>query len=251
MVMNLAERDRISRRDALCRAWADVRATSPATAGELRAVIGDGVPFDGRQRLCLVRHGETVTNALGLVTGTLDVHLTDRGRTDAVAAGRKLTDYHFATAWSSRLERSRETCSILLEAAGSADTPRILDDRLAERSLGVMEGRKRRHVPEFAAGDMTFAPPRGESYASVGLRIMAFLLDLARLPAEFQGDALVATHMGPLRMIDAVLAHPDATPAEVLGRSFENTTPFCRPLSILRWPQWLRVESTDLVPARL
>ncbi|MGH2918142.1 MAG: histidine phosphatase family protein, partial [Solirubrobacteraceae bacterium] len=41
--------------------------------------------------LWLVRHGETTTNTAGLITGTRDAPLTERGRRQARAAGAALT----------------------------------------------------------------------------------------------------------------------------------------------------------------
>ncbi|KAK7231157.1 histidine phosphatase [Aureococcus anophagefferens] len=61
--------------------------------------------------LVLVRHGQTEWNASGRFSGWADVSLNDRGRREAKAMGELLAEHDFypADAYSSRLERARET----------------------------------------------------------------------------------------------------------------------------------------------
>ncbi|WP_284246686.1 histidine phosphatase family protein, partial [Methylobacterium haplocladii] len=46
----------------------------------------------GPRSLILVRHGESTANAAGAFTGRLDVPLTERGREQARAVGRRLSE---------------------------------------------------------------------------------------------------------------------------------------------------------------
>lgn len=191
-------------------------------------------------KLWFVRHGQTRLNALGLVTGASDAPLTAAGRRQAVVAGTRLGAEPIDIAFSSHLQRSRETCALVLEAAGQTESvPRIEDVRLAERALGVLEGRPRTYIPEFAAGDLEFAPEGGEAYSDVAYRSMAFLLDVAMLSHTAGGlTLLISTHMGPLRVFHGILTEQTSS-AEVLRQTYRNSAFMLAEINRLRWPGFL------------
>ncbi|MGE3172056.1 MAG: 2,3-bisphosphoglycerate-dependent phosphoglycerate mutase [Planctomycetota bacterium] len=92
--------------------------------------------------LVLVRHGESTNNALGVFTGWRDIALTERGREQAVAAGRRLraTPLRFDAVFTSVLQRAVETAALLTaELAPPVPAPRALW-RLNERHTGAMQG---------------------------------------------------------------------------------------------------------------
>ncbi|HEX2091146.1 MAG TPA: histidine phosphatase family protein [Longimicrobiaceae bacterium] len=188
----------------------------------------------------LFRHGESEANAQGLITGQLDSGLTECGRTQASALGaalRKRYDY----AWSSHLKRSIETLDLAMATAGASCSGRHIDRRLSERSLGVWEGQKRRVVPQYAQGSLSFAPPQGESYLRLTQRILSFLVDLARFSHEVDRPltVLVSTHAGPLRVFYAILQRiPE--PREVLSLEFGHCQPVVLTLSRLDWPPFVQ-----------
>ncbi len=74
--------------------------------------------------LILVRHGESVANAQGLLLGRTDAELTETGRAQAVAA-RALIDGPVAEVRSSPLRRALDTAELLALAP-----PVTLDARL-------------------------------------------------------------------------------------------------------------------------
>jgi probable phosphoglycerate mutase len=170
------------------------------------------------------RHGESINNALGLVSGGLDIPLTVLGEEQASALGAQLTGrYDFA--FHSGMSRSDRTLSLAL-AASSASASRVrLDERLRERKLGALEGRPSISLPPYDNGDLLYAPQGGEAYISVARRVLSFLLDLARFAekADEESRFLVSTHAGPLRLLLGVLAnHQDA--AAVLTTQYPNAS---------------------------
>ena len=97
---------------------------------------------------------------------------------------------------------------------------------LNERSLGIMEGKPARPIPNFSNGDFFYAPPDGDDYFTVTARAMDFLTDLAIWVEENEkSKILISTHMGPLRIFYAILSE-DNNSRKVLGRSFKNAAVF-------------------------
>ena len=96
---------------------APARAATPRTAsarGRTWDEVAEALakPLPGRSAdICVIRHGQTTLNALGLISGDADTELTRTGRLQAVEAGRRLaaSGERFDVACSSHLQRSRET----------------------------------------------------------------------------------------------------------------------------------------------
>jgi 2,3-bisphosphoglycerate-dependent phosphoglycerate mutase len=112
--------------------------------------------------LIVVRHGESRWNARGLFTGWGDPPLTDRGRRQAMQAGRHLAHRSAVddridpvqAVHTSQLDRTRETAAILLASAGLVDVPIRHDWRLNERHVGQLQGlSKRQVVQRWSNGD--------------------------------------------------------------------------------------------------
>jgi len=155
-----------------------------------------------------VRHGESVANAQGLVTGSMDSPLTDAGTHQARTTGKNLRGQSFDKVFASSLSRAHDTMALVLEEAG-VTASHVIDSRLDERSLGDLEGNASRHIPEFAAGDLDFTPRNGESYRDLCARCLSFLIDVwhrdvESLAVDASPNILVFSHMGPLRIFDSV-----------------------------------------------
>src|SRR5688572_10822139 len=99
----------------------------------LRSTLSDPLEFNRVVELHLVRHGETVTNAQSLVTGSRDVPLTDLGREQARHIGHHL-DRRYDAAFHSTLSRSRDTLHLALQAGGVTVGSIFPDWRLNERT---------------------------------------------------------------------------------------------------------------------
>jgi len=93
-------------------------------------------------KLVLCRHGQSDWNLKNLFTGWTDVGLTDKGRAEALAAGRLLKEqgYEFDIAFTSVLKRAIGTLWIMLEEMDRVWIPVVRDWRLNERHYGALQG---------------------------------------------------------------------------------------------------------------
>jgi 2,3-bisphosphoglycerate-dependent phosphoglycerate mutase len=188
----------------------------------LRDTLSAGVELPHAVALHLFRHGETVTNARGLITGAQDVPLTERGRQQAREIGRKL-DAHYSAAFCSALTRSKQTLD-LARAGGNVEVDVVFTEaRLNERSLGRLELAESCVLSGYAKGDLNYAPEDGDTYARVARRALSFALDLCRWIRASQADKiLICGHAGPMRIMVGILEEC-ADPIAVLARDFQNT----------------------------
>lgn len=142
------------------------------------------------------RHGETTLNAEGRLTGQLDPPLTARGREQARALAEVVGGGGFDRVVHSGLARAEETLRL---AGWGGDV--LVDERWRERSFGALEGEPR--AAWCQPLDLDAAPPGGESFRALGLRIGAALDDLATGGSQ---RVLVSTHSGVLRWLTAIAA---------------------------------------------
>jgi broad specificity phosphatase PhoE len=217
-------------------AWRSVAASGHEDSARLRERIAEQAPAPD-VTLWILRHGETTSNARGLVTGMTDPPLTVRGRLQAQEAGRSIAGTTFHMGLTSHLQRSRETLELAIRAGGLKLTETAVDERLAERSLGQLERTPIRPRDPRLAVDLAIAPPGGESYLELTQRCLSFLLDLRCLSAQLARPlaVLVCTHQGPLRVLTAILDEL-SDPADVRDQLFENGVVVRRTLGRLAWP---------------
>lgn len=92
--------------------------------------------------LVLLRHGESTWNKENRFTGWVDVDLSERGRAEALEAGRLLHEggYGFDLAYTSVLKRAIRTLHIVLDALDLLWIPVTKDWRLNERHYGALQG---------------------------------------------------------------------------------------------------------------
>ena len=142
-------------------------------------------------RLWLVRHGSTGWSEAGRYTGSTDVALSERGRSETKGLGW-LGLRHWDGIWSSGLIRARDTAKIVGVEA-------VIDERLREIDFGRIEGMTWEDLdPEIKEGLATFekfVAPDGESTAQLLERLEAFVGGLT------PGDHLVFTHGGVIRAL--------------------------------------------------
>jgi broad specificity phosphatase PhoE len=150
--------------------------------------------------LGVVRHGLSTGNviaeraevggleAIDIPERDADVPLSDIGRDQAAAVGRWLGDRAAADrpqlAVVSPYLRARQTAELALAGSG---IPAVVDERLRDRELGVLDLLTGRGVaarlPDEAArrrrlGKFYYRPPGGESWADVLLRLRVLLREL-------------------------------------------------------------------------
>jgi broad specificity phosphatase PhoE len=175
----------------------------------------------GRPRAWLIRHGETEWARDGRHTGRTDVPLTELGRSQAVAAGRKVAGQAFAEVLSSPLSRALDTARI----AGFADRVEVVDD-LREWDYGDDEGRTTAEIRADRTGWSIWGegPLNGETVDEVGARADRVI---ARVRAA-SGDVLCFAHGHVLRILAARWLELPA----VDGRLFALST---ATVSVLGW----------------
>ncbi len=151
--------------------------------------------------LILVRHGESVANAQGLLLGRTDAELTDSGREQAAAA-RSLLTGPVAEVRTSPLSRARDTADLL-----ALGLPVTVDERWVEVDYGELECQPLGGIPaeiwQQWRSDRDFRPAGGETLAEVDARITAACEELfaadgagARRP---DGDVVVVSHVTPIK----------------------------------------------------
>ncbi|HSC97244.1 MAG TPA: histidine phosphatase family protein [Burkholderiales bacterium] len=147
--------------------------------------------------LIVIRHGETAWNREKRMQGTTDTQLSDVGREQARALGRRLAGQAFAALYTSDLLRARDTARAIAEHTGREA---VEDPRLQERRFGIFEGLTAEEIvaryPEeharFASRDPDYAVPGGESARSFTQRCIGCLAEIAgRHPGA---EVVVVTH---------------------------------------------------------
>lgn len=93
-------------------------------------------------KLILCRHGQSDWNLKNLFTGWTDVDLTDKGREEAIDAGKMLADLDFEIdiAFTSVLRRAIHTLWLIMDELDRSWIPVCRDWRLNERHYGALQG---------------------------------------------------------------------------------------------------------------
>jgi probable phosphoglycerate mutase len=129
--------------------------------------------------LLIIRHGETIWNAEQRFQGHEDSPLSETGRRQVAALGKRMKNMRFDIMMSSDLGRTQETAAIIADFTGHSVK---LDSRLRERNYGVLEGLtvdeiKREHpevLDRLKKDDPEYLPPQGESHRQHYRRNVAF-----------------------------------------------------------------------------
>ena len=170
--------------------------------------IPDMTPLvlDGRYntRLLLVRHGESLGNAVRLFLGHTDLDLSDRGHGQAKRTAEYLSSLHIDAIYSSDLLRAISTARPNAELHSLGITPY---PGLREMFVGEWEGRYVSDIidtygtyftEEWTENFYTFrGAPGGESCAELADRISRALLDIAK--ANLGKTVLVTFHAAAIR----------------------------------------------------
>ncbi len=184
------------------------------TSGE-QAAPGWGRPAGKPTTTLLLRHGATELSAERRFSGRGDVALTKEGVRQASLAARRLAaEPGVDVVVTSPLQRARHTAEAVAEATGAA---LIVDDDLVEADFGAWQGltfaEANARWPEELAAWLTSpdaAPPGGESFAMVALRVLAALDRL--IESHRHARAVMVSHVTPIKTLvcRALLAPPEA-----------------------------------------
>ena len=162
--------------------------------------------------LILVRHGESVANAQGLLLGRTDAELTETGRAQA-ASVPMLLERRVVELRSSPLRRAVDTAELL-----GLELPVVVDDRWIEVDYGEFECQPLGDIPADVwqkwQRDRDFCPLDGESLAEVDVRIAAACEELFAEDGigarRRDGDVVVVSHVTPIKAAVAwALGTPD------------------------------------------
>jgi broad specificity phosphatase PhoE len=170
--------------------------------------------------LIVIRHGQTASNASGLLLGRGDPPLNELGRRQAEALAGIAGVAGAVTVVSSPLRRCQET-------AGLLHRPVRVDERWIEIDYGDYEGTPLGDVPAEVWAkwrtEVSWAPPGGESLAAVGIRVRAACEDLAEQAAH--SDVVVVSHVSPIK---AAVAWALGVGDAVAWRMFLDVAAVCR-----------------------
>jgi 2,3-bisphosphoglycerate-dependent phosphoglycerate mutase len=148
-----------------------------------------------------VRHGETEWNKVGKQQGHLNSHLTELGIRQAHAIADGLSKYSIDGFYCSDLGRAVQTATIISPKIGKEF---ILDTRLREQNLGILQGLTRadfqsrfpEEYTQWENSDPDYRIPEGESIREKFLRCTNCVEDVSK---AFQGKSiLIVTHGGVL-----------------------------------------------------
>ena len=162
--------------------------------------------------LILVRHGESVANAQGLLLGRTDAELTETGRAQA-AAVPMLFERPVVELRSSPLRRAVDTAELL-----GLGLPVVVDPRWIEVDYGEFECQPLGDIPADVwqkwQRDRDFCPADGESLAEVDVRIADACEELFASDGagarRADGDVVVVSHVTPIKAAVAwALGTPD------------------------------------------
>ena len=183
--------------------------------------------------LVLVRHGESEWNKLNLFTGWRDVDLSEKGTTEARAAGKRLKakGLIFGIAFTSVLKRAERTLDLMLDELGQKAMPIERDQALNERDYGDLSGlnkddaRKKWGEEQVHVWRRSYAvaPPGGESLRDTGARVWPYYLHRIQ-PHVLRGEGvLISAHGNSLRAM--IMALEGLSGDEIVKRELATGVP--------------------------
>jgi len=157
-------------------------------------------------RIFLVRHGETLANREFRYVGARNDALSEQGEAQAKLLADALSAFSIAAVYSSPLQRAYATSQPIAIQQGLVVQ---LREELMEGHFGIWEGLSRAEVLARSPhdeqllraweADPTTAPPGGESFAAVQMRVCTLI---ERLAEQHDGQAIVlVTHVGPIKTV--------------------------------------------------
>ena len=185
------------------------------------------MPGTHHPSVTLVRHGETEWTLSRRHTGNTDVPLTDAGRQEALALGKRLAGAAFDLVLTSPLARAAETCRL----AGLGGNAEVRDD-LREWDYGAYEGLTTAEIRVERPGWLLWSDGvlGGETADEVAARVDRVI---AEIRDGVPGRAAVFAHGHLLRVFTARWlglapafgAHVTLGPASICVLGWEHEIP--------------------------
>src|SRR5262245_41309053 len=202
--------------------------------------------------LVLVRHGESQWNKLNRVTGWKDPYLSEKGVTEARAAGRllKAKGYKFDIAFTSDLVRAQHTLDLMLEELGQVGLRTRKSQKLNERDYGNLSGLNKDEARAKWGPEQVLiwrrsydtAPPGGESLKDTAARVLPYYEAEIWPEVKTGRNVLVAAHGNSLRAL--IMKLEKLTGEEILKRELATGVPIVYRLA----PDGTVLDRNDLVP---
>jgi 2,3-bisphosphoglycerate-dependent phosphoglycerate mutase len=174
--------------------------------------------------LVLLRHGQSQWNLENRFTGWEDVPLTEQGRTEARAAGARLSaeKITFDRCYTSNLQRAQETLKLALVELGASELPITRSEALNERHYGDLQGLDKGETATKYGDEQVLIwrrsfdvpPPGGESLKDTAARTLPWFEANVMEEVRDGRNILVAAHGNSLRAI--VMELEKLTPEEIL-----------------------------------
>ena len=183
--------------------------------------------------IVLVRHGQSIWNNENRFTGWVDVSLSKNGIEEAQKAAKKLENYKFDLAFSSRLMRAQETLYYILDnnkhcnknlriheknrryshythtSEDDSELKIYISEKLNERYYGNLQGKNKDAVrEEFGEEQVKLwrrsfksKPPKGESLKDTFNRVVPYYRDLILPQIKNGKNILISAHGNSLRAL--------------------------------------------------
>jgi len=159
--------------------------------------------------LTLIRHGQSTYNLANLFTGNVDAPLTSLGEAEALAAGKKIKDFIYNVAYTSKLIRAQETLRIILEEIQQTTIPVIKNAALNERMYGNLQGLNKAETArkygdaqvEIWRRSFDVRPPGGESLEDTFNRTVPYYKLEIEPKLKSGENILIVAHGNSLRAL--------------------------------------------------
>lgn len=172
-----------------------------------------------RNNFTLMRHGQSESNVLGVVSGLPENlhHLTDQGKGEAKQAAENLKSQNVDLIFVSPLLRTKETAEIVAAELGLSADKVVIDDRLREVQTGDFNLRPINDYRDYFQNTLdkfTKPAPGGENLLEMKNRLMDFLVETDQ---KYQGqNILIITHEYSVWLLEAGAKGLDAKAAAAL-----------------------------------
>lgn len=167
------------------------------------------IPHTSAGKLIVVRHGESLWNALGKWTGTTNVHLSKKGFEESLLFGKALVDIPLHWAYYSEQVRTLETLQGILTTANKLSVPLVESAALNERDYGDYTGKNKWDMKKLIGTrkfnkvrrSWNYPVPNGETLKMVYARTIPFYLQEI-LPKLQQGqNVILVAHGNSIRAL--------------------------------------------------
>ncbi len=169
-------------------------------------------------KLIIIRHGETVEKAHGILQGHLPGTLSPSGIEQAERLALWFKDEKIDAIYTSDLARAVDTAKIISQF--HVHSPLHLVIELRERNLGIFEGKRKEDVEWVTTSTNYLHPEGGESLKDTYKRAVNFL-ELIKLRHKSETVLIVAHQDINLALMTAII-HKQAVDILKLGQQRES-----------------------------